>query len=368
MKLKYVISAIEDFAPRSIQEPWDNSGLQVGLPEGIDECTGVVLCVDVTERTVAQAVEMGANLIVSHHPLIFKGFKTLTGATAAERATLAAIRAGVAVYSAHTSLDSTVGGVSYAMASAIGARVLRVLAPAPVQYRRMSVICARSVADDVRLALLDAGGGAEPGVASSDSRCIYADVDGETLDGIQPDPTAGLAIGHTALTRVDSIVPSWRVDAVTTAVMSVHGAETARVESSPVDNPYTGIGLGVLAQFDTRMTMSQLVALLKERFGVPAIRATLGYDADAEVSRIALCGGAGGEFIDAAAAAGAQAYVTADVRYHDFCDHRTGMAVFDIGHFESERYAVDILRDALAQKMPSLAIHTTSLINPVKYL
>ena len=116
MKLSAVIEAIESFAPLALQEKWDNSGLQIGLPDGNGEVTGVMICLDTTEEIVAEAASRGCNLIVSHHPLIFKGFKHLTDSTPQERAAAAAIRASIAVYSSHTSLDSTIGGVSYAMA------------------------------------------------------------------------------------------------------------------------------------------------------------------------------------------------------------------------------------------------------------
>lgn len=380
MKLSYIIAALEEFAPRTLQESWDNSGLQIGLPEGTDEVSGALLCVDVTEEIVAEAAERGLNLIISHHPLIFKGFKSLTGANPPQRAAMAAIRAGIAVYSAHTSLDSTVGGVSYAMASAMGAKTLRVLSPADIEFRKLTVICPRAAAADVRLALLDGEAGTAPGSGNSamsdtapaletDSRCTYNDVEGETLPAAQNDPIAGISLVHTPLTRVEAIVPSWKAAALAAAVTGVPGAEDSRVEISPVGNSDRNIGLGVVAEFEKPMKMADFAAMLKEKFEIPSIRVSLGYDSEAMVRRVAMCGGAGGEFIGAARAAGADAYVTADVRYHDFCDNRTGMAIFDIGHFESEQYATVIFKNVLSKKMPNFAVYfSSSQKNPVKYL
>lgn len=380
MKLSYIIAALEEFAPRTLQEAWDNSGLQIGLPEGTDEVTGALLCVDVTEETVAEAAGLGLNLIISHHPLIFKGFKSLTGANAPQRAAMAAIRAGIAVYSAHTSLDSTVGGVSYAMAEIMGTKVLRVLSPADIEFRKITVICPRQAAEDVRLALLDGEAGTAPCSANSalsatapaldtDSRCTYSDVEGESMPAAQPDPIAGISLVHTPLTRVEAVVPAWRATALAAVVATVPGAENARVEIARLDNTDRNLGLGVVAEFEKPMKMAAFTAMLKERFGIPAIRASLGYDPEATVRRVAMCGGAGGEFIGAARAAGADAYVTADVRYHDFCDNRTGMAVFDIGHFESESCATVIFKNVLSKKMPTFAVHfSSSQKNPVIYL
>ncbi len=359
MKLSFIISALEEFAPRALQESWDNSGLQIGLPDGDGECTGAVVCIDVTEEVIAETVKLGYDLVISHHPLIFRGFRQLTGASEPQRAAMAAIRAGVAVYSAHTSLDSTVGGVSYAMASVLGAKVAGVLSPSEAGLSKITVFCPRAKAQDVRLTLLDNG---------CDS-CRYADADAETLSGETVDPTLGIELLHTPLTRVEAIVPAYRAKALAAAVAVSHEGEKMKVEISAVEETSGNTGLGVVADFDKSVTMSVLLAMLKERFGVPAVRANLAFSPDAPVRRVALCGGAGGEFTGRAKAVGADAYVTADVRYHDFCDNRIGMAIFDIGHFESERFAVDILRKALAEKMPSFPTATsTSQINPVKYL
>lgn len=253
MTVSTIIAALEEFAPLSLQESWDNSGLQIGLADGDDgECTGVMLCLDVTTAVIAEAREHGCNLVVSHHPLIFKGLKHIAGRTIQERAAADAIRAGIAVYSSHTALDSAEGGVSCAMAEKIGARVLRPLAPTP---------------------------------------------------------------------------------------------------GSPEQ------GLGVVAEFDTRLTMQILVERLHKAFDIASVKASRGYRPDAEVRTIALCGGSGGEFIADAKAAGAQAYVTADIRYHDFADlQESPLAVFDIGHFESERCAEDIIHNVINNKFPNFKV------------
>ena len=358
MRLAYVISAIEEFAPRALQESWDNSGLQIGLPPGQDECTGVLLCVDVTEDIVAEAVERGCNLVLSHHPLIFRGLKSLTDATVPERAAAAAIRAGVAVYSAHTSLDSTEGGVSYAMAGMLGAHVLRTLAPAEMPMERISVVCPRDRADDIRLLLLDAG----------PESALSSDLD---RDSLETGSTAGVpdfGILHTPLTRVEVTVPAMRRDAI---LMRLAGSPvTHTVQVQPLADRPGAYGLGVVAEFAGEITMGRLAAMLHERFGTPAIRSSLAAaDSESSVRRIALCGGAGGEFIPAAIAAGAQAYVSADIRYHDFADHRADIALFDIGHYESENCAKDIFYNLLCKKFPNFAVlKSTKEINPVKYL
>lgn len=255
-----IIETVNEFAPLSLQENWDNSGVQLGDID--DECRGVLLCVDVTPDVVDEAVSRGCNLIVSHHPLIFKGLRHITGATPVERAVMRALRSGVTVYAAHTSLDSTRGGVSYAMASMLGARVTGVLSP-----------------------------------------------------------SAG--------------------------------------------DPDTG--LGVVARFDESLAPDALAARVCRAFGSPVTRCSSG--TGAAVSCVAMCGGSGGEFIGAARAAGAQAYITSDVRYHDFVDHGREIFIVDIGHYESESCAKDIFYRVISEKFPNFAVYYSEIEkNPINYL
>lgn len=358
MKLSYIIAAIEEFAPRELQEDWDNTGLQVSFPaEAGGECTGVLLCVDVTEQVIAEAVERGCNLVLSHHPLIFKSLKRLTGSTVAERAAAAAVRAGVAVYSAHTSLDSTKGGISYTMAEKLGATVCRVLIPSSMKMERVSVICPRAQASDIRLALL------------GDARLKPTawDLDGDKLETDDSAEVPTFDVRHTPLTRVEVTIPQMRRRDVIEH-FEASGLKL-RVEVQELSNRSEEYGLGVVADFEHPVTMRRLVELLHERFGAKTVRTNVSGDEDCAVRRIALCGGAGGEFIDAAAAAGAQAYITADLRYHDLAEHRNGPAIFDIGHFESEECAKDIFYNLLCKKFANFAVQKSQTEkNPVKYL
>jgi len=255
-----VIAAVAAYAPPGLQESWDNSGVQLGL--GLDApCTGVLVCVDVTPAVVDEAAALGCNLIVSHHPLIFKGLRSITGATAVERAVAAALRADIAVYSAHTSLDSAPGGISREMAAMLGARVTGVLEPSATQ----------------------------------------------------PDA-----------------------------------------------------GLGVVAELPRPMAAADFARLCADTFGSPHPRVSAG--TGAPIARVAMCGGSGGEFIPRAIAAGADAYVTGDIRYHDFVDHGSRILLLDVGHFESESCAKSIFYRVITEKIPNFAVHYSKQQNPVHYL
>lgn len=361
MRLSYIISAIEDYAPLALQEKWDNSGLQVGLPaEAGGECTGVLLCLDATPEIIAEAVRRGCNLVVSHHPLIFKGLKSITGRSVAERTVAAAIRAGVAVYSSHTALDSTEGGISYEMARRLGATPLRVLSPVSVPVSLMSVTCPRNIAEDVRLVLLDSEAG----------RCDYFELFAEHVNGEESPDFPENLFSHIPLCRVEARVKSSSVAALKAALRDIPGGAQVKIDTVPLDNDSLAVGLGLVADFETPLSCAELAARIKECFGCSAIRAGLGYDPELKVRRVAMCGGSGGEFIGVATAAGAQAYISADIRYHDFADNAANpMAIFDIGHFESEVCAKDIFYHIIKNKFPNFAVYLSEEEKlPIQYL
>ncbi len=363
MKLSAIIAALEEIAPLRLQEKWDNSGLQVGLPPEADgECTGALLCLDVTEGIIGEAVARGCNLVISHHPLIFKGVKSLTGRDATQRTVAAAVRAGVAVYSSHTALDSARGGVSHRIVELLGARALAPLAAAEPSLVVFSVICPRGESDLVTQVLL------ENGVEECDQAYTQA-ASLETEDARKAEDF-GFTLHHTPLCRISASAEAGRVGALSAAVASIPGGDKFRIEVTPRLNGGEPVGLGMVAVFDEPISGAELVARIKERFGTPAIKASLAFDPAATVRRIAVCGGAGGEFIGRAQALGVQAYITADVRYHDFADLAgEPLMLLDIGHFESENCFKSIFYHVIRNKFPNFAVHYADLeTNPVKYL
>ncbi len=260
MKISEIIDAITAFAPLNLQESWDNSGVQVG--DVAAECSGVLLCVDATEIIIDEAIARGCNLVLAHHPLLFRGLKQIVGQTLVERTVLKAIRGGITVFSAHTSLDSTLGGISWEMARMLGAKVERVLSPSAA-------------------------------------------------------------------------------------------------------NP--SVGLGVVATLPEPMAPEAFAQKVKAAFGSPACRCTA--LPSQPISRIAMCGGAGGEFIPLAIAAGAQAYISSDTRYHDFVDNASSIFLVDIGHYESEMCAKHIFYRVITEKFPNFAVwKSENEKNPINYL
>ncbi len=266
MRIREITDAIEQYAPLRLQEEWDNAGIQVGNPEA--EITGVLLCTDATEVVVAEAIALGYNLVISHHPLIFRGLKKIMGRTPVERTVAMAIKHDITIYSAHTNMDSAWQGVSFRMADKIGM------------------------------------------------------TDVQFLD--------------------DNAVPPYGDMNCATA------------------------GCGVIGNIEP-MSARDALKRVKAAFEVGAIK----YSGDAEsmVSRVALCGGAGGFLLDKAVEMGAQLYVTADMRYHDFLDNNQRIVVADIGHYESEHFTKEIFLEIIQKKNPTFAVaFAKKELNQVNYL
>lgn len=359
MRIRAVISVLENFAPPALQESWDNTGLQIGNP--MDECSGALLCLDVTEAVIAEAVDRGCNLVVSHHPLIFKGLKRISPATAVGRTVLAAIRAGVAVYSTHTALDSALGGVSYEMARLLGLRPVAVLDPKAARSVRLEASVPEENADDARLALLDCGCASTVTVPAS-RQSLGENRDADSLDWeTDVEPRALVSV----------CVPDWELRNALSALDGLALGSRIELHVSRLEDSSASLGLGVVARVPDGdgIPMSAFAEKVKRTFGVKRLRISSGVNPDAPVRVVALCGGSGGEFIPNAVRAGADVYVTADIRYHDFGDFNPEICLMDVGHFESEICTKDIFYRLLTKKIPNFAVYKSELEkNPVNYL
>lgn len=352
-----IIKAIEQFARPSYQESWDNTGVQVG--DVTAECTGVLISLDVTPEVVEEACRKNCSLIVSHHPLLFKGLRSVTGRTPVEHCLLECIRHGITVYSNHTAADSTRNGVSYAMAKKIGATVRRVLNPLTERLIHVDVTVERSDAPMVELLLFEAGSTDEPStIATVDSTLTI-------FNPTKADP-AGEAIPVDTMT-VSANMPSDRLSSIQRAIdelpCQVYATRFTRLED--VDSR---VGLGVFATLNMPLDAPAFIERIKAEFGVPVVRTTRLPQSEHTISRIAMCGGSGGEFISRAASMGAQAYISADIRYHDFVDWQDRILLIDIGHYSSEECIKRVFFDVITKKFANFAVFISEVeSNPVKY-
>lgn len=370
MRIADIIAAIERVAPRTYQEDWDNSGLQVG--NAAMECTGVLITVDATPAVIAEAKALGCNLVVSHHPLIFKGLKRLTGSTPVEVAVMNAVADGISVYSSHTALDNAPGGVSHAMAAKLGLRVLGPLSPSAAQWMKLVVYVPESDAESVRMAMFDAGAGSIGGHYD----CCSFNTDGtgtfQSLEGANPHVGAIGELHEEVEVRMEVAVPTWKVAKVVSTMLEVHPYECPAYELLRVANDDACVGSGVYGVLDDRLTARELIAKAKTAFNAPVARCSnpdAPFPADAKLSRVALCGGAGGSFIEQAIGRGAQAYISADLRYHDFVDYADRILLIDLGHFETEQCTKEIFANIISGLGADLPVHISGTADsPVSYL
>ncbi len=352
------------FAPLPLQEGYDNAGLQIGLTDA--EVTGVLLCLDVTEAVIDEAVASGCNLIVSHHPLVFSPLKKITGRSYVERCVMKAIRNGVAVYSSHTNMDSAKGGVNYRIAEVLGLENVRTLVPKEDILLKLSVYVPLAHADNVRKALFDAGCG---NIGNYGSCSFNVEGTGTFEAGEGCSPFCG-NIGELHKeneVRIETIMPAYIKERAVAALIAAHPYEEPAYDIFPLKNSWDGAGLGIVGDLPVECDEKEFLLQVKHKFDVGSLRHTslLG----GKIKRVALCGGAGASFAAAAMAAGAQAYITGEARYHELFGYDGRMLVAVIGHYESERFTVDIFEDIIQKACPQLKVIKSNVnTNPVKYL
>lgn len=361
-----IIRAIEQFAPPSLQEPWDNTGLQIGAT-GV-ECTGVLICFDVTPEVVEEAIALGYNLIISHHPLFFKGEKRLTGATPQQASAINAITAGITIYSTHTAADSTKGGVSYLLAERLGVTPLKVIAPLADKMVRLDVIVPDTHADEMRTALFDAGAG-----AFGNYDCCSFNLTGNgtfrALDGAHPFVGENGEEHHEEETMISVVLPTRIIDKVEQILLDVHPYETPAYQFIPVLNKLHDYGLGIYGVMEDAKDPEGFIEHVKASLEAKSVRTTRLPDIpDLKIRRVAMCGGAGHELIPKAIAMGAQAYISADLKYHDFVDYQDRILLVDAGHYETEAAIKEGLANMLRSKFKDFEkIRCTESDNPVCY-
>ena len=364
LRVKDILKEIEQYAPLPLQESFDNAGVQVG--DVNQPATGALLCLDVTGEVVDEAIEMGCNLIVSHHPLAFKAFKSLTGSTYIERCMMKACKYDLVIYAAHTNLDNAAGGVNFRLAELIGLENVRVLSPQKGALLKLVTFVPEAYADLVRTTLFNAGAGA---IGGYDSCSFSLPGSGTFRAGEGTNPFCG-EIGELHVEseiRIETILPAFRKSTVTRALLSVHPYEEPVWNIVNLDNtnPVTGFGIiGELAEPADSLTFLQQV---KKTFRCKVVRHTA--ICKSQIRKVAVCGGSGAFLTSAAIAQGADIYITGDYKYHDFFQAENRLILTDIGHYESEQFTKEIFYELVTKKISNFAIQFSKVeTNPIHYL
>ena len=364
MTVNEVAAIVEEFAPLGYQESYDNAGLIVGSPHS--KVNGILLAVDVTPEVIDDALANDANLIVAHHPIIFAGLKRLTGANYIEQTVIKAIKHGIAIYCAHTNLDSVWNGVSMAMAKRLGLQQVQILSPATNQLVKLTVYVPKEHADAVRTAMFSAGAG---NIGEYDQCSFNTNGTGTFRAGQNANPFVGNTgeMHHEQEVKIEVIVPKPVLSNVSKAMHGAHPYEEVAYDIYPLLNANPRAGLGVTGNLAKPHNENEFLQKVKKLFNASCIRHTK--LRGKPIQKVALCGGSGAELIKHALTAKADIFITADVKYHNFFDAEDKLIIADIGHFESELLTIDIFYELLTKKLPNFAVLKTNVrTNPINYL
>ncbi|MBZ5859248.1 Nif3-like dinuclear metal center hexameric protein [Flavihumibacter profundi] len=363
MQISQIIQELERFAPGSYQESYDNAGLLCG--EAIWQCSGVVVALDATEAVIEEAVMKGCNLVVAHHPIVFSGLKKITGKNYVEKTLIRAIKNNVAIFAIHTNLDNVMEGVNGKIASLLGLVNQAVLLPKAGMLKKMYCFVPDGHLDAVRDALFAAGGGQ----IGQYSECSFeAQGRGTFKPGEGTMPFSGTyGVRHNASEiRLELIYPAYLETALVRALKQSHPYEEVAFDLVQLTNEHPRVGSGICGNLPEEMAENDFLELLKSIFKVPVVKHSplLGRP----VKKVALCGGAGSFMVSRALQLKVDAYITADMKYHEYFDANGSLLIADVGHFESEQFTVDLLYDILAKKFPTFAVFKTGVLtNPVNY-
>jgi dinuclear metal center YbgI/SA1388 family protein len=364
MNLTDLCSYLDSVVPLSLQEGYDNSGLQVG--QSGKEISSALITLDVTESVMDEAIQKGCGIIVSHHPLIFNGIKKITGKTATDRILIKAIKNDIAVYSSHTNLDMVDNGVSRKMAEKLGLQNVKVLRTLKNKLIKLVTFIPEDHLDRVREAVFDSGAG----VIGNYDRCGFAvQGAGSFRAGRGTNPFAGEKgkIHIEKEVRFETVLYSHMKEKVIKALLDAHPYEEVAYDIYPLENDNIDIGLGCIGDFPEPVSENDFLNLASSVFGAYGIRHS-GLTGR-PVKKAALCGGSGASLLNDAILCGADAFITGDVKYHAFFEADKRILLVDCGHFETEKFSTEILYDLIIKKFPKFALRFSEInTNPINYL
>lgn len=346
VQLQKIIRVMESFAPPVLAEKWDNPGLLVGNPD--DEIDSVLLTLDVTMESVDYAVHHNIGLIISHHPVIFNKLAAIRTDTYDGRLLQKLLVHHIAVYSAHTNWDSAEGGVNDILASRIGLiDVSGLVSVTNEQLYKFVVFVPTSHADAVRKALGEAGAG----FTGRYSQCMFSS-EGEgqfmPLTGTHPFIGEINKLERTGECRIETVIPKSRLALMMSAVRMVHPYEEPSFDIYPLANPGKTYTLGRIGSWPEEEPARIVLRKLKRQLGIQIL--SYAGNEDTLIHKIAVCGGAGASFLGQAKAAGAELYLTGDVKYHEAQEAvKKGLVIADGGHFGTEIGSMEILTQRLQE-------------------
>ena len=364
MKVKDVIALLEELSPLSYSEGFDNTGLLVG--DANAKVTGILVTLDTLENVVDEAIEKNCSLIVSFHPIIFSGLKKITGKTYVERVVQKAIKNDIAIFSNHTALDNSWNGVNAMICEKLGLKNRKVLIPQTETIKKLITFVPSKDAEKVRNALFEAGAG---NIGNYENCSFNVKGNGSFKGNDASNPVIGkigeihfeeeIQIGITFAKHLQKNILK--------ALFDAHPYEEVAYEITTLENQNQHLGMGMVGEFEKAMDEKEFLQFLKKTMKTGCVRHSKLLNNS--IKRVAVLGGSGSYAIEAAINAGADAFISADFKYHDFFKAENTVLLADIGHYESEQYTKDLLHSFLKKKITNFAVLLSQInTNPISYL
>lgn len=363
MKLSILTTFLESIAPLNYQEDYDNSGLLVGNAN--DEVHSALVALDCTEQIVDEAIANKCDLIITHHPIVFKGLKKLNGKNYVERVVIKAIKHNIALYAIHTNLDHVMNGVSGKICERLEIAQVKVLSPKQNLLKKLVTFCPVAQSDSVRAALFAAGAGK---IGNYGECSFNTEGTGTFRAGDETQPFVGEKDKQhqEPEVRIETVFKVQDERKIIVALLESHPYEEVAYDIYPIANQLDQVGAGMVGWLKQPMDSSTFLRHVKTKMDTAVIRHTAMLNR--EIKKVAVCGGSGSFLLKEAIAAGADAFVTADFKYHEFFDAEDCIMICDIGHYESEQFTSNLLIDNIQEKFPNFAIRLTEHnTNPINY-
>jgi dinuclear metal center YbgI/SA1388 family protein len=363
-KIKEITEVLERIAPKAWQEAYDNSGLIVGNSE--NQVTGLLIALDCTDDVIQEAIEKSCNLIVAHHPILFKPIKSLTDKNYVERTIIKAIKHDIAIYAIHTNLDNIKEGVNCKIADKLGLQNPTILVPKKNALSKLTTFVPEEDTQKVLNALYEAGAGN----IGNYSNCSFRVAGTGTF---MPNEVANPHLGErnkleeAKENRVEVIFPQYLANSVMKALYTAHPYEEVAYYLHHLENSNDFVGSGMIGELSEEMDFADFLNLLKRTFNLKIVRYT--ESKKAKVKRVAICGGAGSFLLHNAINQQADVFVSADFKYHEFFEADGKIAITDIGHYESEFYTKELIYEIVKKNFTNIALEISEInTNPVRYL
>ncbi len=364
MKIKEITKVLEEYAPLSIQESYDNAGLLTGNFE--TEVSGILLTLDTTEEVVEEAIEKGANLIISHHPIIFSGLKRITGANYIERTILKAIKNDIAIYASHTNMDNATNGVNSILCEKLALKNCKPLQPLGGILKKIVTFVPHENAEKLREALFAAGAG---NIGNYD-KCSY---NTSGIGSFRAGENTNAFVGEKNIlhfeneTKIETIFYSHNKNLIIKALKENHPYEEPAYDIYSLDNFVENMGSGMIGELENEQDETEFLNFVKTTFKAERIKHTK--LSGKKIKRVALCGGSGNFLLKTAINQNADIFISADFKYHDFFDADNKIVIADVGHFETEQFTKELFYSIVTKKFNNFACFFSQInTNPIKYL